>query len=64
MQDKFMSFCASENGQGVTEYSLVLSLIAVGVITILVSFHQKIETIFQNGVGKINNAIKDNGLIN
>ncbi|MBD0382377.1 Flp family type IVb pilin [Paenibacillus sedimenti] len=64
MIDKFASFYADENGQGAAEYSLVLSLIAIGVITIILSFDQTIESIYQNGVAKINKVITDNGLLN
>ncbi len=35
-----------EQGQGMTEYGLVLGVIAIGVVTILITFKEKIIAIF------------------
>lgn len=64
MKAKLAGIYADENGQGVTEYSLVLSLIAIGVILVFMSLDQTVESIYQEGVTKINKAIEDNGLLN
>jgi len=37
-----------EEGQGLTEYGLILGLIAVGVVTIMVAMGDNLQTIFDN----------------
>jgi pilus assembly protein Flp/PilA len=62
MQDKLERFYADENGQGVTEYALVLSVIAIGAATIIIALNKTILTMFTKVVARISKAITDNGL--
>lgn len=44
-----------EEGQGMTEYGLVLGVIAIAVIAILGTLRDEITTMFEDVVGKIQN---------
>ncbi|MDO4788852.1 MAG: Flp family type IVb pilin [Johnsonella sp.] len=46
---KFLNnIMAEESGQGLVEYALILSIIAVGLIAALRALHGRIETVFTN----------------
>jgi pilus assembly protein Flp/PilA len=62
MQGKFVRLYADENGQGTTEYALILSVIAIGAATIIIALSSTIHTMFNKGVARISNAITNNGL--
>ncbi|MFD0696818.1 Flp family type IVb pilin [Paenibacillus sp. GCM10027628] len=47
MLNKIKGLIVEEQGQGMTEYGLVLGVIAVGVVGILVALRGKILTLFQ-----------------
>ncbi|ADG82081.1 Flp family type IVb pilin [Thermincola potens] len=47
-------FLVEENGQSLTEYALVLSLIVVTVVGILLSFGFRISNLFSNASAQIN----------
>jgi pilus assembly protein Flp/PilA len=53
MFNKFMRLLKEENGQGMTEYGLVLGVIAVGVVGILFALKGNILTLFN----KVNNDV-------
>ena len=53
---------SEEEGQGMTEYALVLGVIAVGAITAIVTFRGQIETLWTNITTQIGNAITNAGL--
>ncbi|HZG70966.1 MAG TPA: hypothetical protein VEY51_05440 [Chondromyces sp.] len=56
MMNKLKGLIVEEEGQGMTEYGLVLGVIAVGVIAILAAFRTQITAMFQNVVNSITNA--------
>jgi pilus assembly protein Flp/PilA len=54
MMLKIKNLLVEEQGQGMTEYGLVLGLIAVAVVTTLVALRTEIMNIFTNAL----NAVK------
>jgi pilus assembly protein Flp/PilA len=56
MMNKFKSLLKEEQGQGMTEYGLVLGLIAVGVVAILVTMRTQIIALFQRASDAIAGA--------
>lgn len=56
MKKMFKSFWADESGQGLTEYALIIALVAIGLILILISFRDSIGRIFVAIRGQLNNA--------
>ncbi|WP_018923520.1 Flp family type IVb pilin [Salsuginibacillus kocurii] len=51
MLDKFKGLLLEEEGQGMTEYGLILGLIAVGVIAVLVTLGDEIVEVFNDLLG-------------
>ena len=56
MLTKMKNLVMEEQGQGMTEYGLVLGVIAVAVVGILVTMRTQITTMFQNASQKITDA--------
>ncbi|HET7626844.1 MAG TPA: Flp family type IVb pilin [Bacillales bacterium] len=56
MLKKFIDLFKEEEGQGMTEYGLVLGVIAVGVVTILVSLREQIVILFEKVLTAITGA--------
>ena len=50
MMNKFKGLLVEEQGQGMTEYGLVLGLIAVAVVATLVALRGEITKIFQDAL--------------
>jgi pilus assembly protein Flp/PilA len=48
MLNKMKNLIASEEGQGMTEYGLVLGAIAIGVLGLLLALRTKIEELITN----------------
>jgi pilus assembly protein Flp/PilA len=48
MMNKLKNLIKEEHGQGMTEYGLVLGVIAVGVVAILITMRDQITTLFTN----------------
>ncbi|WP_078548222.1 Flp family type IVb pilin [Litchfieldia alkalitelluris] len=48
MMNKLKALVIEEQGQGMTEYGLVLGVLAVGVVGLLVTFRGQIVTLFTN----------------
>lgn len=46
MMNKLKGLVVEEQGQGMTEYGLVLGVIAVGVVATLVALKEQIQTMF------------------
>jgi len=63
MTTKLLSIYADENGQGTTEYGLVLGVIAVGVVGIVLGLKQEIYTIYDKSVRVIEQAGKSVGIL-
>ncbi|SET05991.1 pilus assembly protein Flp/PilA [Oceanobacillus limi] len=59
MLNKIKGLFVEEKGQGMTEYGLILGLIAVGVIAVLVTLGGEIKTVFQDLVGKLQSSGTD-----
>lgn len=53
MLNKFKALVSEEHGQGMTEYGLVLGVIAVAVVSILVIMRGQITTLFQDASDKL-----------
>ncbi|WP_059172975.1 Flp family type IVb pilin [Bacillus sp. FJAT-27445] len=58
MTKKMKALLTEEQGQGMTEYGLVLGVIALGVVGVLVTFRAKIVELFTNATTDIGNATK------
>ncbi|MFD0696819.1 Flp family type IVb pilin [Paenibacillus sp. GCM10027628] len=56
MMNKIKSLIVEEQGQGMTEYGLVLGVIAVGVVGILIALRGKIMTLFEKVNTDLGNA--------
>ncbi|WP_077625155.1 Flp family type IVb pilin [Sediminibacillus massiliensis] len=61
MVNKIKGLFIEEEGQGMTEYGLILGLIAVGVIGILVTLGGEIKGVFENLTGRIPGVGSTNG---
>ncbi|UJF32840.1 Flp family type IVb pilin [Paenibacillus hexagrammi] len=53
MMNKFKALVTQEQGQGMTEYGLVLGLIAVAVVATLVTLRTEIVNIFQDALSTV-----------
>ena len=47
---------SDESGQGLTEYALIIALVAVALVAILVLFRNAIGGVFDTGAQVLNNA--------
>lgn len=56
MMNKLKSLIKEEHGQGMTEYGLVLGVIAVGVVTTLIAMRGQITTLFDNAKSALDGA--------
>ncbi len=56
MQTLWSRFMAEEAGQGLTEYALIIALVAVALIATLVLFRNSIGRVFTNATTKLNSA--------
>jgi pilus assembly protein Flp/PilA len=52
----FKNFWSDESGQGLTEYALIIALVAIGLIVILVLFRNAIGNVFNSSRNTLNNA--------
>ncbi|RAP73724.1 Flp family type IVb pilin [Paenibacillus montanisoli] len=57
MMNKLIGLVKEEQGQGMTEYGLVLGLIAVAVVTILVALRGKIVALFENAETAVDTGV-------
>lgn len=53
MMNKLKALVTEEKGQGMTEYGLVLGLIAVAVVGLLAAFRNEIIEIFDEALGNL-----------
>ena len=53
MMNKLRGLVIEEHGQGMTEYGLVLGVIAVAVVTILVTMRGQITQLFEQAQDKL-----------
>jgi pilus assembly protein Flp/PilA len=56
MLKKMKALFTEEEGQGMTEYGLILALIAVAVIGVLVAFRGQISDLFTSLTSKLSSA--------
>jgi pilus assembly protein Flp/PilA len=47
MKDLFKSLWADESGQGLTEYAVIVALVAVALILVLIAFRHELGRIFR-----------------
>ncbi|GGJ61776.1 pilus assembly protein Flp/PilA [Anoxybacillus voinovskiensis] len=59
--EKFKSFIIEEEGQGMTEYGLVLGIIAVAVVGALAALRGQIIAMFDNVVNAVTGRETGNG---
>lgn len=57
MVEKLKGLVMEEEGQGMTEYGLVLGVIAVGVVGVLVSMRTQILALFQKADAAITEGV-------
>jgi Flp pilus assembly pilin Flp len=50
------SLWSDESGQGLTEYAVIIALVAVGLILVLVAFREAIANVFRDTTSELNNA--------
>ncbi|WHY87706.1 Flp family type IVb pilin [Neobacillus novalis] len=58
MMKKMKALLTEEQGQGMTEYGLVLGVIAVGVVTILIAMRGQITGLFTKAQEALTEATK------
>jgi pilus assembly protein Flp/PilA len=56
MSNLFKRFMKDESGQGLTEYVLIIALVAIGVIAIMVVFRNSIGKLFETASNELENA--------
>lgn len=56
MTKLFKNFWNDESGQGLTEYALIIALVAIGLIAILVLFRNSIGNVFNSSRNTLNAA--------
>jgi pilus assembly protein Flp/PilA len=56
MMKKMKALLTEEQGQGMTEYGLVLGVIAIGVVAVLVTFRTEIENLFKRAQAAVTGA--------
>ena len=56
MMEMLKSFWTDESGQGLTEYALIIALVAVGLILILVIFRDAIGDVFSKVRDELDSA--------
>jgi len=56
MSKLLAKFWNDEVGQGLTEYALIIALVAVGLIGILILFRNEIGNVFNRAKTELNNA--------
>lgn len=56
MINKMRNLIIEEEGQGMTEYGLVLGVIAIAVVAILVTMRGQIQSLFQQASDKLTEA--------
>jgi len=54
---------SDESGQGLTEYALIIALVAVALVAILVIFRNAIGGVFDSGAQTLNNASTINAYV-
>jgi pilus assembly protein Flp/PilA len=62
MINKMRNLIVREEGQGMTEYGLVLGVIAIAVVGVLVTMRGKIVALFQNANTALDSATGQNGI--
>lgn len=55
MMNKMIALVKEEQGQGLTEYGLVLGIIAVAVVGIIATFREELVEIFNGALAKVEN---------
>ena len=56
MTELIKRFIMDEQGQGLTEYALIIALVAVALIAVIITFRTQIATVFTNLVTAISGA--------
>lgn len=57
MKDLFKSLWADESGQGLTEYALIVALVAIALILLLIAFRDELGRIFQAIVDELSGNV-------
>ena len=56
MKSLITRLLSDESGQGLTEYALIIALVAVALVAILILFRNAIGGVFNKGAQTLNNA--------
>lgn len=59
LSDAFNTLLFDDSGQAMTEYALIIALVAVGLILVLVLFRDAIGDVFTAITGELNDATVD-----
>jgi pilus assembly protein Flp/PilA len=62
MMNKMKALLTEEQGQGMTEYGLVLGVIAIGVVAVLTIFKDQILKMYKTVVTELNGGTPPTGL--
>lgn len=52
----FRKLLSDDRGQGLTEYALIIALVAVAIIAIVIAFRNQIANVFTNATGTLQQA--------
>ena len=52
----FKSLWRDESGQGLTEYAVIIALVAVGMLLVLIAFREAIAQVFRDTTTELGNA--------
>ena len=56
MYDITKQLLSDDAGQGMTEYALIIALVAIGIITLLLTFRGQLKSIFTNATTALTDA--------
>ena len=56
MTSMLTRFWNDESGQGLTEYALIIAIVAVALIAVLIIFRNQIGRVFDSATNELNNA--------
>ncbi|MEJ2541400.1 MAG: hypothetical protein P8188_15765 [Gemmatimonadota bacterium] len=52
----FRNFWNDESGQGLTEYAVIIAIVAVGLLLVLFAFREQVAQVFRDTSAELQNA--------